>query len=194
MKIAAMITIAALIGKGAQAGEFDKLAKFVVAVCMQTPADPGIILAQATATKMFAKIGVRLDWHRDQESCPSVAIRIQLSDATRRDDHPGALAFALPYEGLYVQVFSDRILQTVEAHRTPFLLAHVLVHEITHILQGCIRHSTGGIMKTRWDLSDYDQMAWKPMEFTEEDVRFIYLGLATHANPRAAIGSIPVSQ
>jgi hypothetical protein len=189
-----MIIIAALARLGAQADEFAKLAKPAVSVCMQTPVDPGIHQAQATAAKMFAKIGVRLEWRRDQESCPSQAIRIQLSDATPRDYHPGALAFALPYDGLHVQVFSDRIRHMVEARRAPSLLAHVLVHEITHILQGCIRHSAEGIMKTRWDLSDYDRMAWKPMEFTEEDVRFIYLGLATHANQRAAIGSIPVSQ
>jgi hypothetical protein len=32
-----------------------------------------------------------------------------------------------------------------------FVLAHVLVHEITHILQGIDRHSESGVMKSPGD-------------------------------------------
>ena len=58
------------------------------------------------------------------------------------------------------------------------VLAHVLVHEITHILQGLSRHSESGVMKARWDSQDFAQMSWKPLPFTAEDVDLIQRGLA----------------
>jgi hypothetical protein len=37
----------------------------------------------------------------------------------------------------------------------PIILGHVLVHEITYILQGICRHSESRIMKARWELRDF---------------------------------------
>jgi len=55
----------------------------------------------------------------------------------------------------------------------------VLVHEITHILQGVDRHSAQGVMKAQWDDNDYSAMAWKPLPFSPIDVELINRGLAT---------------
>jgi hypothetical protein len=74
-----------------------------------------------------------------------------------------------------------------ELPRRPFVLGHVLVHEITHILQGFSTHSDRGMMKAEWDAKDFDLMGWTPLAFTEEDVRLIHLGLATRASRTAAI-------
>jgi hypothetical protein len=49
----------------------------------------------------------------------------------------------------------------------------VLVHEITHILQGVDRHSESGIMKAQWTIDDYRAMASKPLSFTPLDVKLI---------------------
>ena len=57
------------------------------------------------------------------------------------------------------------------------ILAHVLVHEITHILQGIDRHSESGVMKASWTNQDYKAMAWKPLPFTPQDTRLLQLGL-----------------
>jgi hypothetical protein len=187
MRIAAMITMAALAGRCAQAGEIKKSAKETVMVCMQTGVDRGLYLAQATATKVFAEIGVRLDWRRDQRSCVPEAILISLTRGTQQKSYPGALAIALPYEGIHIQVFYDRVREMSEAPRTPFVLAYVLVHEITHILQGMEGHSETGIMKAKWSAKDFDHMAWRRLAFAEEDVSLIYLGLATRASRMASI-------
>ena len=53
----------------------------------------------------------------------------------------------------------------------------MLVHEITHILQGVMHHSESGIMKPHWDSTDLFEMGRKPLAFAEEDVRLIRLGL-----------------
>jgi hypothetical protein len=60
----------------------------------------------------------------------------------------------------------------------------VLVHEIGHILQGTDQHSANGVMKRRWDLSDYRLMARHPLPFTEFDIQLIRLGLNARADPR----------
>ena len=61
--------------------------------------------------------------------------------------------------------------------RIPILLAHVLVHEITHTLQGVVRHSASGIVKAQWDAADLFEMVRQPLRFTEVDVALIRRGL-----------------
>jgi hypothetical protein len=67
-------------------------------------------------------------------------------------------------------------------------LAHVLAHEITHMLQGTDRHSDSGIMKARWNSEDYFEMLRTPLSFTEADVQLIRRGLEAHKLRMAAAG------
>jgi hypothetical protein len=130
---------------------------------------------------MFAEIGVQIDWHPDVRYCKARAednIIVSLTTGVPATRFPGALAYALPYEGAHVEVFFDRVVKTAaEPARVPSLLAHVLVHEVSHLLQGVSRHSQEGVMKQQWNQRDYVQMAWKPLPFTAEDVKLIRLGM-----------------
>ena len=164
----------------AQARETDQK----VTVCMQTGVDAAVLQAQAMASKIFAGIGVTLEWRRDQRSCPEgpAVILITLANGMPQSYHPGALALASPYQGVHVEVFYDRIRKTVGPRTAPSLLAHVLSHEIGHLLQGISRHAEAGVMKAHWDTKDYQQMAWQPLSFTEHDVKLIRLGLETYAS------------
>jgi hypothetical protein len=67
--------------------------------------------------------------------------------------------------------------QELNRNGGPSVLAHVLVHEITHVLEGIDRHSATGIMKDRWDDNDYFEMRRKPLRFAQKDVDLIYDGL-----------------
>ena len=102
---------------------------------------------------------------------------VDLATDTPKQLRPGALGFALPYEGTHITVFYDRVLQTVDSKMVPAVLAHVLVHEITHILEGCDWHTSAGIMKASWTRADYKQMARQPLSFTGEDLQLIQFGL-----------------
>jgi len=148
-----------------------------VAVCVPARVDLSVTLAKDEARKMFAAIAVALDW-RDSLACPADALRVTLDAQTPADFRPHALAYALPYEGTHIHVFYDRIQAAVPAGSVRHLLAHVLVHEISHILEGAARHSDAGIMKASWDQADYNSMAWKPLAFTSIDVYLIRRGLA----------------
>jgi hypothetical protein len=152
--------------------------------------------AQSLANEMFAGAGVTIDWHRYRPS-PSQSRRagsifIEMCTNTPRQRMPRALAFAVPDAGGHITVFYDRIKEAAqfEMSNKP-LLAHVLVHEIAHILQGNERHSEGGVMKATWSLKDIKAMRWRPLSFGAEDVRSIRAGLAVRDDAESRISVYP---
>lgn len=136
---------------------------------------------QKLAEQMFATAGVRVRWRVGTPSEAKLVeerpIVVHFAVNTPASDHPGALAFAVPYEGVHIKIFYDRI-KAGSPRITQVVLAHVLVHEMTHILQGIERHSETGIMKAIWTAQDYTDMAWKPLSFTSDDVDLIQNGFS----------------
>ena len=131
------ITIAMLIA-GVVRGESDiPTPECKVAVCMER-ADirtaPNVLpFAQTLASRMYASIGVAIDWRSDLRGCPAEGILITLSSHTPENVTTSALAYAKPYEGKYILVLYDRI---ACERQIPFVLGHILTHEISHMLQG----------------------------------------------------------
>lgn len=122
---------------------------------------------------MFLASSIETEWRNGLAGCPAQDILIGLHFRTPETLLPGSLACALPNEGTHIGVFYDRILQGRTRERVPFVLAHVLVHEIANLLQGIGRHSDYGIMKARWDTHDFEAMPLKLLAFTEKDVDLI---------------------
>jgi hypothetical protein len=192
MKIVAMTALVVIAAGWARAGEpDDRAAERKVTVCMNgdTIDFVAALRTKEIASKMFSGIGVTLDWRR---SCSHEGILISLSSRTLPEQMPHAFAYALPYEGKHIVIFYDRVKQASDSSRLPSLLAHVVVHEITHLLQGFDRHSFQGVMKANWDGGDYSEMTWNPLAFTAEDIDLIYRGLAGRPG-RAAGGAIAAS-
>ena len=136
--------------------------------------------AQALAGRMFAAIGISLEWAKGKPSGESSQppIIIEVVTGTPENFKPGSLAYALPYEGSHITVFVDRIEKMRAASN---VLAHVMVHEITHILQGISRHSATGVMAARWTSGDFADMRFRPLSFTPLDIELVYSGLAQRA-------------
>ena len=100
MKLAAMTLMAAMAGVAAEPQ---------VTVCMAGTEDMGLRnQAKIVASAIFAGIGVKIRWH-GPSNCPAEGILITLSDETPGDVLPGALAYALPFEGTHIVVFYDRV-------------------------------------------------------------------------------------
>jgi hypothetical protein len=178
MKINKIVVMAALLGNLAQAGEKRGFTEREITVCVKSVIQESG-LAQVIAGQMFAGIGLKIKW-QDESTCQDGGegiIHLRYDTGIPNERYPGALAFAMPYEGVHVCVFIDRIRKSVNPKTVPFLLAHVLVHEITHILQGVNRHSSTGIMKAAWSHKDHQQMRCKPLAFTPLDIALIHLGL-----------------
>jgi|HubBroStandDraft_6_1064221.scaffolds.fasta_scaffold152216_2 hypothetical protein len=183
MKIAALAAVV-MAAAGASAAEL-KNAVEIVSICSDNTADLiSVLRARNIATQMFAAIEVGIEWH-DAPSCPTGALRVSFSTSTPGNLLPGALAYALPYEGTHIVIFYDRVqAAAVDPRRVPAVLGHVLVHEITHVLEGVARHSAEGVMKAHWTNEDYSRMCWKPLPFADEDVALIHRGLEWRAARR----------
>jgi hypothetical protein len=176
MKLTAMAAIVVLAGTNLSARDARVFAH-TVQICADNAMDFGTFSrAQVVVAKIFAGIGIKIEWAVGWR-CPAGTIRLGLSNDTPAQLLPGALAYALPYEGTHIVVFFDRVTSVADRGFVPVLLGHVLAHEVTHILEGAARHSSEGVMKVPWTSDDYRQMAWKPLPFAQEDVDLIYRGL-----------------
>lgn len=152
-----------------------------VIVCMNPGANAAqVYQAEGVANQILAPAEVKMHWQGDVRVCdaPRYGIVIELKLDTPPDFHPGAMAYALPYAdttyaGTTIVLFYDRI----QAVRVPRLLAHVLAHEITHVLESTGDHSGTGIMKARWTPRDYEDMSRRPLKLAEEDLLLIRKGL-----------------
>ena len=148
--------------------------------------------AKAIASNMFAAAGIHVEW-RTGKAKPAGGgarpIEISFEKDARRGFRPGTLAYALPFEGAHIRVFYDRVQEETESNPS-WLLAHVLVHEITHILQGLCHHSPEGIMKAQWTASDIAAMRCRPLRFTPDDIELIRAGMAFRAAGPVAAASL----
>ena len=145
--------------------------------------NPVLFRAKALAAEMFDGVGVWIDWRAGQQAESQLlreeAIAVRLARHTPKKFKPGGVAFAFPYGEADITVLYDRLAWSEQSPGlAPALLAHVLVHEITHKLQGICRHSSAGIMKSNWTEDDYYDMQKKTLSFASEDVELIHLGLA----------------
>ena len=156
--------------------------------------------ARTTVTWMFARMGVRLAWRAGEPgtgaaSGSPVTILVRFAKEAPAQASPNALAYALPYGGLRtdITIMYGRIREAAKrSNREQPILAHVLAHEIAHVLQGISRHSETGVMKAQWNDRDYDAMEQERLEFTSFDMDLIKNGLdakkARNANsPRATL-------
>ena len=139
------------------------------------------IAATYQATRMFAGIGVRLESKKQNVQSRSEGMVIQVRFIDDTPGHPGAMAFSNPFDPVpVVTVMYDRILFATERspERRAAILAHVLVHEIGHLLMRTNAHSPDGVMKAHWSSADQTRMAYRPLPFLPDDVDMIRSGLA----------------
>jgi hypothetical protein len=182
MKITVLAALVMVAGAGAGANAAE-----TVQICSEiSPGATSYFRSRNIATQMFAGIGVGIEW-RNESSCPAGAIRVSFSTRTPAELLPGALAYALPYEGTHIVIFYDRVhAAVVDPDRATALMAHVMAHEITHVLEGVSRHSAEGVLKAHWTTTDFSRMSWKPLKFADEDIVLIHLGLGKRAARRNA--------
>ena len=173
MRIAKWI-VAAAVAATAMAGDQPK-----IQVCTSSTVQtgPDIPRAQQIAHTIFEQAGVEIEWV-SLKACGADAIRIKVQGNTPEGDHGKAYAYALPYEGHTIVVLYDRIVQGNGRSAAARVLAHVLAHEIGHILEGVARHSETGTLKPTFTAKDRATMARENIGFAPEDVDLIRLGIA----------------
>ena len=173
----AAIAAFAVIGMNAYAEDADQRVTIYLANHAMIPLT---VLCPAVnqATLMLQRAGVNIHWRsghpsRSVSRADWTAI-VSLQSETPPNTKPSVLGFTRPQEGAEISVYYDRVKQ-LSPFESRSLLAFVLVHEITHVLQGEGRHSESGVMKAHWEPRDYSQIARNP--FTEQDLDLIHQGL-----------------
>jgi hypothetical protein len=183
MKVTAAIAMSLALAVSAQAA--GKVRVCVNSSIYVSPFD--LARAEAIALRMFATAGVTLEWRaagsaacRNSDRVRTVVLDFHIHTAP--SDHPGAFAYALPYQGSHIVVLFDRFARSAGGPtQVSTILAHVMAHEITHLLERVARHSETGVMKARWDAHDFTQMALTPLPFDPEDIELIQCGLRVSA-------------
>ena len=136
-------------------------------------------LVKAKTSKLFARIGIRLEWIEDRRYCrsDSGAIRLIVRRQAAEAAGPDWLGYALPYDRSPVVAFYDRVVNSRGIVSAEDMLAYVFAHEIAHILEGISRHSASGIMKPSWDNTDRWLMTQGSLTFAPIDIELIGDGL-----------------
>lgn len=137
-----------------------------------------VAMAEGEAQKMLAEAGIHSQWSGSAAHDRGEAEVIEIVFTEQPDDtcRPGVLGYAMLglNSGTRITIFYNR----VRAHGTeasmPRVLAHVMVHEVTHILEGVNRHSETGIMKAHWTEQDWTRNRFAPMPFADEDLRLLH--------------------
>jgi hypothetical protein len=199
MRISRLVALAMVVGMNTQAARAERTAEQKVTVYLVNDANvpsPVLSRARTLAAEMFAGVGVRIEWRAGQRSGSQLlregAIAVRLTLDTPAEFKTSVGAYAVPSEGIHITVLYEHLAWSLaKPGLAPSLLAHVLVHEITHVLEGIARHSTTGIMKPNWTSADYYQMQTKTLSFASEDVELIHRGLAQR---RAGAGKIALEQ
>ena len=136
---------------------------------------PVLSRARTLASEMFAGVGVRIQWRAGQRAESQLlqeeAIAVRLTLNTPDEFKTSVGAYTTPGEGVHITVLYKHLAWSLaKPGLAPALLAHVLVHEITHVLERIARHSETGIMKANWTSDDYYDMQTKMLPFASEDV------------------------
>ena len=174
MRFMAMLAIAMPAGLTLQAAHAKKQQVTIYVLNSTKISGDSLTQAEDLTASMFDFLGVKIDWRSGTaDSSDRRALSIELVANTVKTERPYALGYAELEAGRIV-VFWGRI----EAGPTPVIkLAHVMAHEITHVLEGSCRHSDAGIMKACWTPEDQAQMRIRPLPFAKRDIELIHAGL-----------------
>jgi hypothetical protein len=160
-----------------------------------TPIPAGMLpKASLKVTAIFREIGVNVRMRTGRpargvgQDCGNpIVIEFDVADGYRGSATALAYAVLSKESGICIHVLMDRI---VRLNRKPdfanVLLAHVMVHEITHVLEQIDRHSAEGMMKAVWSSQDYKIMKYHSLPFDPEDVDLILKGLSKRLADGAA--------
>jgi hypothetical protein len=180
----------------------------MVTICLTTDRDsawlrqPVVERATMIADQILKAADVRLTWRGNLDPCLGEAVKaVQVDLFWNRPpgELPGALGYAQPFGDAYVRVYCDRIQKSVPPEREPYLMGHVLAHEITHVLEGTNFHAVSGVMKAVWDFGECRRMTVHPLTFTATDILLIRQGVEDRAGfrparqhaPPVAIAAVP---
>jgi hypothetical protein len=153
------------------------------------------VLGKSTASHIFEKIGLRLNWSclpssTDSSKAPLAVdvILVQIEQHAPAHLPFKALACALPYarNGVRVSVFYDRLQPYLDGSLISGgrIFGCVLAHEIGHVLARTDVHANAGLMRGHWTAGDFTAIAQRSLYFDRHDAELIRQAVALRCKLR----------
>ena len=143
--------------------------------------------AEKQAGQILATAGVQVRWTPatpgpSEKRC-GAPIVIRFATGEQHMENPRALAYSVPLntEVGDIIVFWDRLTKAGVRNLCPAgnLLAHVLAHEIVHVLEAVEYHSDTGLMRESWSYEDFFKMLRGHLPLTQTDIFLVHSGIAS---------------
>jgi hypothetical protein len=135
--------------------------------------------ARQQLSAIYARAGIELIRHDTPAAAPSAlrfAAKIVPHSLGYGRDKPHVMG-AAPGEtrGTLVYVFFGRVEKFARSQRvlSSTMLAHVIAHEIGHLLLPKGWHSERGLMRDTWDRAQVDHAVRNELTFTKDEIRTI---------------------
>ena len=128
---------------------------------------------------IFARAGIQIVWHDETSAAPPAyrfAVKIVPHSLNYGHAKPHVMGVALrETRGTIVYVFFGRVEGFARAHRIPngTFLAHVIAHEVGHLLLPRGWHSQRGLMRGTWDRAQVEGAVRGELTFTPDEIRTI---------------------
>jgi hypothetical protein len=142
------------------------------------PADV-LSAARQEAVGIFARAGIEIVWHDEAADAPA-AYRFAVKIVAHALDYAGAKPHVMGValretRGTLVYAFFGRVSDFARAQRIPSstMLAHVIAHEVGHLLLPKGWHSERGLMRGKWDRAQVETAVRGELTFTPEEIRSI---------------------
>src|SRR5260370_42111174 len=101
MRFTILIAMTAVLDFGLQVAVAEENKTLLTAYLLEESVAPSLvnIAARAQARKMFADIGISIQWRSGHPHAPLPVnfVIVEMGDQTPKDFYPGALAYAMPY-------------------------------------------------------------------------------------------------
>jgi hypothetical protein len=163
----------------------------VIAMCLtvqllivndaNVPADV-LSAAKHEAVDIFARAGIAIVWHDEAPDAPAAyrfAVKIVPNALSHLNAKPHVMGAALRDThgaiGTIVYAFFGRIHDFARVKRVSggTMLAHVIAHEVGHLLLPKGSHSERGLMRGTWDRAQVENAVRGELTFTPEEIRTI---------------------
>jgi hypothetical protein len=162
-------------------------AALVLQITNFSGAPPAIVhAAQDEVTRLYAAIGVPLEWCGEQPSIRVVLLPYETGDLRLSENQVMGAAVRTGGGNLVAYAFYHRVRALARRYEvsTELVLACAIAHELGHLLLPVPGHSAGGLMRACWSRKEFLRAGRGQLTFSPEEMARIRAGLVAVACPR----------
>ena len=155
-------------------------AALVIQITNVSDAPPAIVqAAQDEVTRLYAEIGVPLEWSEHQPSIRIILLPYETGDLRLSEKQVMGASVRTAGGNLVAYAFYHRVHDL--AHRydvsTEQVLACAIAHELGHLLLPVRGHSADGLMRACWSRSEFQRAEQSQLKFLPDEIARIRAGL-----------------